>query len=458
MADPLSVTGTAVGIVSLGIQITSSLVSFYTSYKARDSDLVRIIGNLNSLETILRILFEALSTRRFKTGEQELVQRVQSLVEDCNDLIEELGVECKRFQESSSGTKAAIKQAGRRIIYPFRQSTLQKLTENVAEICTNITLALDVLQLRDNKSIEDDIADARSLLELISISQVSSDILGWFKAPDASVSHNAVYAKRNPGSGMWLIRSPAFQNWLEQANSFLWLNGFAGSGKSVLCSTAILFSSRQRKQRDKSIGIAFFYFTFNDESKQDVIAMLKALIVQLSAQLLDHQEELSRLYRSYKPGMPPTEVIMDSLRRIIQKFDQVYILLDALDESPEKRERAKVLFALEEIRKWSLEGLHLLVTSRDEQDIRDSLDPLDSQNVMMRNHEVDVDIANFVSRQLLEDRTLQKWSKYRDRIEEALSKGAKGVYVLRPVSTALLTNLQFSLGRVPIPIPAIVPP
>ncbi len=56
----------------------------------------------------------------------------------------------------------------------------------------------------------------------------------------------------------------------------MWLNGFAGSGKSVLCSTAIQFALRHRRS-DPNVGIAFFYFTFNDESKQDVSAMLRAL-------------------------------------------------------------------------------------------------------------------------------------------------------------------------------------
>ena len=50
----------------------------------------------------------------------------------------------------------------------------------------------------------------------------------------------------------------------------MWLNGFAGSGKSVLCSTAIQFALRYRKS-DPKVGIAFFYFTFNDESKQEAL-------------------------------------------------------------------------------------------------------------------------------------------------------------------------------------------
>ena len=34
-----------------------------------------------------------------------------------------------------------------------------------------------------------------------------------------------------------------------------------------------------------TVGITFFYFTFNDESKQEVSGILRALLLQLSSQL-----------------------------------------------------------------------------------------------------------------------------------------------------------------------------
>src|SRR5205085_11269328 len=60
----------------------------------------------------------------------------------------------------------------------------------------------------------------------------------------------------------------------------------SGCGKSVLCSTAIQYTFRHRRS-DPDVGIAFFYFTFNDESKQDESAILRALLLQLSGQHSD---------------------------------------------------------------------------------------------------------------------------------------------------------------------------
>lgn len=158
------------------------------------------------------------------------------------------------------------------------------------------------------------------------------------------------------------MNGPIFTTWLTQNNPFLWLNRFTGYRKSVLYLTAIQYTFRH-KRSDRGIGIVFFYFIFNNKSKQDESAMLRALLLQLSGQISDSQTDLTRLRDSYSTGIPPVAVLIAHLRYLIQKFDQVYILLDALDESPRYGQRDEVLNVIETIRKWRLPGLYLLITS-----------------------------------------------------------------------------------------------
>lgn len=275
----------------------------------------------------------------------------------------------------------------------------------ISEIRDNLLLALDVLQLRDHQKIQDDITELKLLLEVVSASQISSTIRDWLKAPDATVNQNAACAKRHPGTGMWFVKGPIFTTWLTQDRSFLWLNGFAGCGKSVLCSTAIQYTFRY-KRSDRGVGIAFFY---------------------LSGQLSDSHTDLARLHDSYRTGIPPAIVLIAHLRHLIQKFDQVYILLDALDESPRYGQRDQVLNTIETMRKWLLPGLHLLVTSRDEPDIRESLSPVGDEEVIMKNAEINHDISNFISGQLKIDPKLRKWRAHHDRIQQVLAERAQGV-------------------------------
>jgi ankyrin repeat domain-containing protein 50 len=427
MTDPLSITAGVAGLISLGVQVTESLIKFYTSYKNRDADVNRTSEKLESLLGTFQFLSSALQKRTFRPDEQDLIKNIESSVDKCDELVQELQEEFEKCEKAATnGVRGSIRTAGRRAAYPFRESTLKKLDEAIGEIRDNLSLALNVLQLRDHESTQDDLTELKSLVKAVRGIQISSTVRDWLKAPDATINHNAACAKRHSGTGIWFIKNSIFTTWLTRDNSFLWLNGFAGCGKSVLCSTAIQHTFRH-KRSDPGVGIAFFYFTFNDESKQDESAMFRALLLQLSSQLSDSHTDLARLHDSYRTGIPPVIVLIVHLRHLIQKFDQVYILLDALDESPRYGQRDQVLNTIETMRKWLLPGLHLLVTSRDEPDIRESLSPVGDEEVIMKNTEINHDISNFISGQLNIDPKLRKWRAHHDRIQQVLAERAQGV-------------------------------
>lgn len=427
MSDPLSIAAGAAGLISLGIKVTQSLVAFYMAHKGRGSDLARISTKLETLLSIFRLLDDTLQNREFRQDEGAVVRRVESTTQKCEELIHELQEECQKFNKTStSRVRDSIKVTGRRVAYPFRQSTLQKLDEDIDDLCDNLSLALEVLKLRDNERTHEDIAEIRQLVDLVRAQQIATTILDWLKAPDATINHSAACAKRHPGTGMWFIKSPIFASWLINDKSFLWLHGFAGCGKSVLCSTAIQYAFRHKLSSSR-VGIAFFYFTFNDDAKRDESAMLRALLLQLSSQLQDGHTEMASLHQSYSTSTPPAAVLIERLRHMVQKFHHVYIVLDALDESPRYGARKYLLEALETMRQWSLPSLHLLVTSRDELDIRESLHPSVEQEVVMKNADIDRDIINVISDRLDTDPKLRKWLPHRDRIQQALTGRANGM-------------------------------
>ena len=287
-------------------------------------------------------------------------------------------------------------------------------------------MVLNILQLNDSKKVQDDIFDVRLLLDTVRADQISSTVRDWLRAPDATINHNEACAKRNAGTGQWFVQSASFNNWLVSPNSFLWLHGIAGCGKSVLCSTAIQYAFRHQRS-DAAVGIAFFYFTFNDETKQEESAMLRALLLQLFGQTHDGCTDLARLQATYRNGLPPVGVLRDHVRHAVLRFKNVYIIVDAVDESPRYEKRDQVLEAFGIIRNWALPQLHLLLTSRDEPDIRNNLQPESHEDIVMNDTNVDKDIANFIAQHLTENRSLSHWSPYHDRIEAALTKGAKGV-------------------------------
>jgi ankyrin repeat domain-containing protein 50 len=427
MGDPLSIAAGVAGLVSLGIQTVQGLVDFYSSYKSQNTTIARTTDKLEALLGTLQTINQTLANRQFRADEKDVIVKIENSIQSCEDLISELQEEYEKFSNSSaSGIRAAIRGAGRKLTYPFRESTLKKLDEDIGDIRENLSLSLDVLQLRSAHDLQNDLTDIKVLVNLVRESQVSNRIREWLRAPDATESHNQACAKRHPGTGLWLVKSPKFANWLEADKSFLWLNGFAGCGKTVLSSTAIQYTFRHRRSNPR-IGIAFFYFSFSDAAKQDAAGMLRTLLLQLSNQLMDGHIALNRLYSNHIGGQPPLPALMESLRQVVNSFQDVYILVDALDESPRHKKRETVLDTLRDLRGWSVPGLHILVTSRDELDIRERLDTSNDEEIPMQNTEVDKDIADFVSQHLRQDWKMQKWSVYHDKIEQALVDRAKGV-------------------------------
>lgn len=154
---------------------------------------------------------------------------------------------------------------------------------------------------------------------------------------------------------------------------------------------------------------AYFFFDFNDEQKQDPEIMMRSLLCQLSQQYNKIPASLDALFSSSENGQrqPSTHALLDALRSITQELPQVYIVLDALDECAQ---RVELMERLKAIAGWQLQNLHLLVTSRREQDIKSSLDEfVDGGNqVCLESTLVDKDIQRYVQERLSTDKSLYK--------------------------------------------------
>lgn len=429
MPDPLSIAGSLAGLVSLGTNVTLSLIKFFTSYVQQDSELDTLCGHLGDLLDIFRSLRSTLNSREFQQDETHLIESLETWIEKAVNLIQELENKCQKFKKlQSDNLKSKAKRQLNRLTYYFQKDALSKLNKNIAEAQNTLSLTLDLLNARDHQQTLRNIKETKNLADLVRIEQISSDLYAWLKAPDATIEHHAVCAKKHPGTGLWFVKSPQFLSWLTEENSVIWLNGYAESGKSVLCSTAIQFLFR-RSSGSSRTGIAFFYFSFSDQSKRDEVAMLRALLLQLSTQLQNEHKYLRQLKKTYEPGTPPASVLVQYLRLLCEEFFEVFVAIDALDEAPRDGPRQRLLNVFEMIRKWKIQRLHILITSRNEPDIGSCLELLTSQQVPMANIGLDQDISNYIESRLDTDRRLLKWHLHRSRIAKTLSEKANGMYV-----------------------------
>lgn len=431
MGDPLSVAASVAGLLSLGLKSTESLYDYYTAWRDQRQDLAKTADQLGGLFESLQILDQIVHTRKWQPTEQSIVRSIEDSITRSEDTIHVLQAEVDKFKnESTDNWKKKALVVGRRAAYPFKRSTLEDLGDDVNDFRDNLSIALQALELQEHQNTQGDIAKVNTIVQGIQTRSVSADLRQWLRPPDATVNFNAAVAKRHPSTGLWLIQGSAFTTWLQQDNSFLWLYGFAGCGKSVLCSTAIQHAFRRRSA---DTAVAFFFFDFRDKSKQDASALLRALLFQFCGQVPALQADLTRLKDSYNQGTPPVLVLLEYLRQVVVGCRHTYILVDALDESPMDHSRTEVLSVIDTMRQWELPGLHLLVSSRDISDIRDQLQfPTMKQGVEyvpLKNDNVQQDIARFVAFQVDHDSQLLRWGDHREKIKSYLTQHAGGVSV-----------------------------
>lgn len=159
MTDPLSIAGAVVGFISLGIEVSKGLVAFYRSYKHQGEAIARTVRKLENLLSTLKNLEKASQTRQFRRDEAEQLHDVENSINGCREIIADLQKELDKLGSSPNrGLQAAARRAGRRLAYPFRESTLRKLDEDISDFRSNLLVALNILQFKGVDDIQTDTA------------------------------------------------------------------------------------------------------------------------------------------------------------------------------------------------------------------------------------------------------------------------------------------------------------
>jgi hypothetical protein len=114
-----------------------------------------------------------------------------------------------------------------------------------------------------------------------------------------------------------------------------------------------------------------------------------------------------------------------ALRKIVEAIPHTYIILNALDECPERDE---LLDFLREMAGWKLDQLHILVLSRPLTDIDEAMDSVAARRVALQSQLVDPDIETYVRTRLRVDKAFKWPSNVQGEIEKCLTKEAGGMY------------------------------
>ncbi|KAI1079934.1 hypothetical protein F5B20DRAFT_590137 [Whalleya microplaca] len=133
-----------------------------------------------------------------------------------------------------------------------------------------------------------------------------------------------------PGAGDWIVEDPQFQVWLDgkSAQNSLWLRGDPGSGKSVICSRAVM--EAEKKSKENLASFAFQYFSFDNDNMRPMMAY-QNIAFQLFYEF-DGYDDISEILVDLTE-LPDKEVALQKfIETMIMESKSTYIFLDGIDE------------------------------------------------------------------------------------------------------------------------------
>ena len=243
-------------------------------------------------------------------------------------------------------------------------------------------------------------------------------------SPDPFANLHKALKLRSANTGKWYLQGAQFEAYKAQSFYFGWLYGSAGSGKTIL-SAGIIDSLQHFCSKDPARSLAFFFFDFNDVAKQGANNMAKSLLSQFLQKCTGIPDAAQRLSTTASE-----QQLLNALRDIMETLPMPFVVLDALDEC---NDRERLFEILKEIHSWGNESLHMLVTSRKEVGIEDTLEDLVlfANRTCLESHLVDEDIRTYVHDRLTEDKSFRRWQgdpEMQEEIEQTLGKQACGMY------------------------------
>ncbi|KAJ4477612.1 ankyrin repeat-containing domain protein [Lentinula lateritia] len=245
----------------------------------------------------------------------------------------------------------------------------------------------------------------------------------WLGAPDSSINLCTALDKKTSGTGNWIFHDPQYIHWMKQGG-MLWIQGKAGSGKTILLSTLI-----ESLQTDPQKLVAYHYFDTRDTTgaKSSYQGLLASILQQLGSSNSRIHPALKVLHQSSKTGLmyakPSNKSMENAIKTIIndlQSEGPVCVVLDALDECNENNSLQKFCTNLVS----DMRNLWLAVTSRHLPDIHWGARILISLDIENTSGDIDVYLATKIA----EDFQDFKSEPFKVEVKKALKTKAEGVF------------------------------
>ena len=389
MADPLSIASGIAGLIPLAEQVFFRICRYIKAVRGAKEEVLTLSTGLRDLLGVLNQLRLWAAQKEAEDPDHKLSSSSRlPLIESCYRLLLRLSRKLEKVDPSKTSEPLP-----RQLKWPFSSSEMRRLVEDLGHLKTSITMALsfDSLAamaevLSTQHMIVDDIRGIKEGLEKQRIFEQNfinliskkerEEVIGYFEKASLADRHQMSKALRHSNTGMWLVESDEFQDWLAGKYN-LWLSGIPGAGKTVLASAVI--GATEAYCQGSDMAYAYFYCDYKDESTQNLANIICSLLAQLAVQSVDAFRLLQKCHNSSRSSTmlsrtPELKTLLDVFKDISACFGAVYVVVDGVDECGSNG--PSVARELSKIASMPVSGNnHVMVAllSRAEEDIKCSL-------------------------------------------------------------------------------------
>ncbi|KAJ4003981.1 hypothetical protein NW766_011836 [Fusarium irregulare] len=383
---------------------TFRILERVTPFLANFGALIRVCENsMQSAPFGVGIAFTGLRLiLDLATKSHELMNAVLDAIGEISTYLDYYKIVLEGQSEPSIVSKG-IRRSYRRILGFWCHSAqiLSKSKMSFAVSSLVRDLKKDVQEFKDGISLDASQVD-QSLSALNAVAEARKRICEWIAGTRDAVLQRPQKALndhlccRTEGTCEWMFDTPEFKEWKSaKGNAILWYNADPATGKSVLTSAVI---NHLMAQLD--LKVVYFFYSFVDSSRREIYSGVRSLAFQLLARLNPIPLRLKAEYAKatddnmYYLGNDDTSLLKLVLKILLDRYPEVYIALDGLDECSD--EKAHVSRALEELFTLDTTGsVKWFIASRDVSEVRYSMQRLKASEIKQPTDAISRDIQTY---------------------------------------------------------------
>ncbi|KAI9657305.1 MAG: hypothetical protein M1821_002985 [Bathelium mastoideum] len=447
--DPISISASIAGLIALAGSVAKLTHSYVAGVRHAKDEPSQFVEELGALQRTLKSLQSFLASRapqravfrdtsvflsNSKALEAKLTRLHTRLERVPNSRLQRLVWPLNRKEcEDSVAEFRAFAQLVQFALSVDTCSLLSSTSDDVVE-----TLGRQLQGLKLLNSIEDRIAPLEHAVNNQSLvleeerrSQDRAKLLKWLADSAQESQHASNRRGRVPGTGQWLLGDPSLLSWKngEDLPNTIWCIGEMGSGKTKLASLVIDELRDYTSNRISSnAALAFFYFNYTQAHIQSTPYVIGSLLRQLvAAHAQPLPEHLLQMSKKFNKGSDaPIGELQTALLQIIDGYQRVYLIFDALDECDAAQYQASFFQLLKSLQ--SLSKTRVLVASRPHQRaIHSALAQCPLIRIRARASDLQAFIQYQFQSKLISDHLDER---FKSEVTQKLVQNANGLFLL----------------------------